>query len=97
MKLLTIAPIAVTVELDATDCLALADALATALYYDQTPDRNLIQALRAALEGFAVLAATDTLRDNQTPEAGMLADTRRVWGPINTRFADKSRMTQRPR
>ena len=96
MKLLTIAPIAVTVELDATDCLALADALATALYYDQTPDRNLIQALRAALEGFAVLAATDTLRDSRVPEAGMRDHTRRVWGPFDHAGGGLPRMTKRP-
>ena len=29
-----------------------------------------------------MVAATDTLRDNNVPEAGMLADTRRVWGPV---------------
>jgi len=96
MKLLTLAPIAVTVELDATDCLALADALATSIYYDACPDHSLVNALRAALEGFAVLAATDALRDNQTPEAGMLADTRRVWGPFDLSGGGKPRMTQRP-
>jgi len=96
MKLLTIAPIAVTVELDATDCLVLADALATATRYDACPDHSLVNALRAALEACAVLAATDTLRDSQVPEAGMLDDTRRVWGPIDTRLAEKPRMTKRP-
>ncbi len=64
MKLLTIAPIAVTVELDATDCLVLADALATATRYDACPDHSLVNALRAALEACAVLSATDTLRDS---------------------------------
>ncbi len=96
MKLLTIAPIAVTLELDATDCLVLADALATSIHYDASPDHSLVNALRAALEACAVLAATDTLRDNRTPEAGMLEDTRRVWGPIDTRLAEKPRMTRRP-
>ncbi len=96
MKLLTIAPLAVTVELDATDCLVLADALATSIHYDASPDHSLVNALRAALEACAVLAATDTLRDNRTPEAGMLEDTRRVWGPIDTRLAEKPRMTRRP-
>ena len=96
MKLLTIAPIAVTVELDATDCIVLADALATAHYYDACPDHSLVNALRASLEAFAVLAATDTLRDNQTPEAGMLEDTRRVWGPFDHATAGPSRMVERP-
>ncbi len=97
MKLLTIAPIAVTLELDATDCLVLADALATSIHYDASPDHSLVNALRAALEACAVLAATDTLRDNRTPEAGMLEDTRRVWGPFDTSGQGKPRMTQRPR
>ncbi len=96
MKLLTIAPIAVTVELDATDCLVLADALATARYYDACPDHSLVNALRAALEACAVLATTDTLRDSQTPEGAMLADTRRVWGPFDTSGRGGSRVTQRP-
>ncbi len=96
MKLLTIAPIAVTVELDPTDCLVLADALASAVYHDRATDPGLVNALRAALEACAVLAATDTLRDNRTPEAGMLDDTRRVWGPIDTRLAEKPRVTKRP-
>jgi hypothetical protein len=96
MKLLTIAPIAVTVELDATDCLILADALATTIHYDATPDHSLVSALRAALEGFAVLAATDTLRDNQTPEGEMLEDTRRVWGPLDTRAVGVPRVQTRP-
>ncbi len=96
MKLLTIEKIAVTVELDATDCLALADALATSIYYDHCPDHSFINALRASLEACAVLAATDTLRDNRTPEAGMLEDTRRVWGAFDTRLAEKPRMTKRP-
>jgi len=97
MQLLTIAPIAVTVELDATDCLVLADALATAIHYDACPDHSLVNALRAALEACAVLAATDTLRDNRTPEAGMLEDTRRIWGPLDTQQPGLPRMTGRPR
>jgi hypothetical protein len=96
MKLLTIAPIAVTVELDATDCLILADALAAARQFDASPDYSLVNALRAALEACAVLAATDTLRDNQTHEGEMLEDTRRVWGPFDTSGRGKPRLTQRP-
>jgi len=97
MKLLTIAPIAVTVELDATDCLVLADALATSMHYDACPDHSLVNALRAALEACAVIAATDTLRDNNVPEAGMLEDTRRVWGPFDVSGRGKPRITQRPK
>jgi len=96
MKLLTIAPIAATVELDATDCLVLADALATATRYDACPDHSLVNALRAALEACAVLAATDTLRDNQMPEGGILEDTRKVWGPFDSGGHGKPRITARP-
>ncbi len=96
MKLLTIAPIAVTVELDATDCLVLADALATSIHYDACPDRSLVNALRAALEACAVLAATDTLRDNGVSEREMLEDTRRVWGSFDTSGRGKPRITRRP-
>lgn len=94
MKLLTIAPIVVTVELDATDCLVLADALATSIQYDACPDHSLVNALRAALEACAVLAATDTLRDNRTPEAGMLEDTRWVWGPTDTSVPGRARVPE---
>jgi len=96
MKLLTIAPIAVTVELDATDCLVLADALACALYHDQAPDRNLTAALRATLEACAVIAATDTLRDGDIPEGRMLEDTRRVWGPFDHAGGGLPRLGTRP-
>ncbi len=96
MKLLEIVPIGVRLELDATDLIALADACATALYHDQSPDRNLMEALRTALEACAVLAATDTLRDNQTRESEMLEDTRRVWGPFDHGAAGPSRMVKRP-
>lgn len=48
MKLLAITPIAVTVELDATDCLVLADALATSIYHAAYPDRSLVNALHPA-------------------------------------------------
>ncbi len=97
MKLIAIAPIVVTVELDATDCLILADALAIAIHYDACPDHSLVNALRASRAACAVLAATDTLRDNRTPEAGMLEDTRRVWGPLDTQNPGLPRMTRRPR
>ncbi len=96
MKIRAFAPLTATLDLDPTDCLVLADALACALYHDQAPDRNLTAALRATLEACAVIAATDTLRDNRTPEAGMLADTRRVWGPFDHATAGPSRMVKRP-
>ncbi len=96
MQIRACAPLTATLDRDPTDCLLLADALALTLYHDQASDRNLTAALRSALEACAVVAATDTLRDNRTSEAGMLDDTRRVWVPIDTRLAEKPRMTRRP-
>ncbi len=96
MKIRAFAPLTATLDLDPTDCLVLADALACALYHDQAPDRNLTAALRATLEACAVIAATDTLRDGEIPEGRMLEDTRRVWGPFDHAIAGPSRMVKRP-
>jgi hypothetical protein len=96
VKLLSIAPITVTIELDATDCLALADALAHTVYHDAASDSNYLSALRAALEAFAVIAATDTLREDHVPEERMIEDTRRVWGPLDTRAVGVPRVQARP-
>ncbi len=83
-------------DLDPTDCIIIADALASAVYHDHAPDPGIVNALRAAFEACAIVAATDTLRDNGVAEAGMLDDTRRVWGLIDTRLAEKPRMARRP-
>ncbi len=96
MTIRAFAPLTATLDLDPSECLVLADALACALDHDQAPDRHVTAALRATLEACAVIAATDTLRDNQTREAEMLADTRRVWGPFDHATAGPSRMVQRP-
>jgi len=97
MKIRAFSGLTVTLDLDPTDCLVLADALAFSIYHDATPDYSLTNALRAALEACAVIAATDTLRDNQTLEREMLEDTRRVWGPFDTSGRGKPRLTERPR
>ena len=80
MKIVGFDALTAIVPLDPTDCLALADACGHALRYDFPGDTSLLRALRAALEACAIVAATDTLRDGNIPEAEMLADTRRVWG-----------------
>jgi len=97
MKIRACAPLTEPRDLDPTDCLVLADALARALDHDQAPDRNLTAALRATLEVCAVLAATGTLRDGEIPEGRMLEDTRRVWGPFDHAGGGLPRMTRRPR
>lgn len=96
MKIRAFGPLTATLDLDPTDLLLLADALALTLYHDQAPDRNLTEALRAALEACAVVAATDTLRDNNVPEEGMLADTWRVWGAFDHAKGGLPRMVKRP-
>ena len=96
MKIRGFDALTATVDLSPTDCLLLADALAEARYHDGSPDPDYADALRSALEACAVIAATNTLRDNNVPEAGMLDDTRRVWGAIDTRLAEKTRMVTRP-
>ena len=96
MKIRSFAPLTATLDLSPTDCLLLADALAEARYHDGSPDPDYADALRAALEACAVIAATDTLRDNQTPEAGMLEDTRRVWATHSQTGTPQPRMVTRP-
>ncbi len=96
MKLSAIVPIGVRPEVDAPDLIALADACAAALDHDQAPDRPLLAALRTALEACAVRAATDTPRDSAVPAAGMLAHTRRVWGPVDHAADGVPRLGKRP-
>ena len=95
MKIRGFDALTATVDLSPTDCLLLADALAEARWRDASPDPDYTEALCAALEACAVVAATDTLRDNETPEAGMLDDTRRVWGAFDTSGRGKPRMVKR--
>jgi hypothetical protein len=85
------------VELSPTDCLLLADALAEARWQAAAPTSDYVEALRAALEACAVIAATDTLRDNNVSEAGMMDDTRRVWSALDTHDTLRvGRMVKRP-
>ncbi len=71
-----------TVELWPDDCLAIADALAC---WDGRPgNQPHLKALQAAFQGFAILAASDTNMDAETPARDWLAKTRRVWGAVDT-------------
>ena len=96
MKIRSFAPLTATLDLSPTDCLLLADALAEARFHDGSPDPDYADALRAALEACAVIAATNTLRDNNVSEEGMLEDTRRVWGTHNHDGTPLPRMVTRP-
>ncbi len=57
MKLQAIAAGGIVLQLDATDCLSLADACGHALRYDMPGDHDLIAALRTALRLGAVVAS----------------------------------------
>ncbi len=72
----------VLLELDPTDCLAIADAMAYANSMDNSGLAfNHTAALGAAFTACAIVAALDTLEDTKVPGPEALADTRRVWGP----------------
>ncbi len=72
----------VLLELDPTDCLVIADAIAYANTMDASGLAfNHTAALGAAFTACAIVAALDTLEDTKMPGPEALADTRRVWGP----------------
>ncbi len=82
MKFITGTRGGVLLELDPTDCLAIADAIAYANKMDSSYlDFNHTAALGAAFTACAIVAALDTLADTKVPGPEALADTRRVWGP----------------
>ncbi len=72
----------VLLELDPTDCLVIADAIAYANSMDNSGLAfNHAAALGAALTACAIVAALDTMEDTKVPGPEALAHTRRVWGP----------------
>ena len=93
MRFLNMAINAVQVERDASDCLALADALAG--WRELPGNREHVRALPAAFAGFAVLAAVDTNQDADTPFAAWKAKTRRVHGAVDTTAFGTPRLTER--
>ena len=95
LKIVSFAPLTATVALSPTDCLLLADVLALAQYEHNQPDPYYAEALRAALEACAIIAATDTLRDSAVPEEGMMDHTRKTWGASDFENP-QARMVQRP-
>ena len=97
MMFVKVVPCGVVVELDATDCLQLADALGYSEHRDIPGNRIHVNALRAALTACAVLAAHDTNTDVDTPEDQLLAETRRVWGPRDTRWLAGERVLEPPK
>ena len=96
MKLLNVVPCGVQLELDATDLLQIADALAYAEHRDMPGHRSHITTLRTALTACAILAAHDTNTDTDIPEDQLLAETRRVWGPRDSRWVGSPRVVEVP-
>ena len=86
MKFLNVVNCAVQIELDATDCLQLADALHYSENRDMPGNRIHIAALQSALTACAILAAVDTNQDADTPVNEWAAKTRKVWGPRDSRW-----------
>jgi len=74
-------------ELDATDCLALADACGWAKRFDMPMDFALVNALQTALQLGALLcyAPGTVIRSDDTPID--LAAVRATWGMPDTAFA----------
>jgi hypothetical protein len=95
MKFLNVLDLGVVVELMPDDCLAIADALAC--YGDRPGNQPHLHALQAAFAACAVLAASDTNMDEETPAREWHAKTRRVWGAIDTTSTGHDRLTAPPR
>jgi len=91
MKLIAIEAGGIVLSLDATDCLSLADACHHARHQDMPGDHDLLAAHRTALHLGAVVAAFDTAQDVATPDDGLLAHVRAVWGPSDSSVPRRSR------
>ena len=81
MKLIDIRSSALTIELDPTDCLALADAIGWSIRHDIKGDFNHLEALRAALTAGAFAAFL--VEDGASAEQRTLAGPRAVWAPLD--------------
>jgi hypothetical protein len=79
MRFINAAACGIIIELDATDCFALADACGYAMNRGLPGDHELVGALGTALTAGGIIAAMDTIRDNGVPEERWLEDARRVW------------------
>ena len=96
MKLINVVCLGVVLELDATDRPQLADALQYSEKRELPGNRTHYAALHTALTACAILAAHDTNLDANTKEEDLLAETRRVWGPLDTWNTPTVRLTEPP-
>jgi len=95
MKLLNVLDLGVAVELFPDDCLAIADALAC--WGDRPGNMPHLAAMQAAFRGFAILAASDTNMDAETPAREWFAKTRAVWAAVDTTTPGHPQVTAEPR
>jgi hypothetical protein len=94
MKLINVEDLGVTVQLWPDDCLAIADALAR--WGDHPGNRPHVEALRAAFRAFAILAASDTNMDGDTPAREWFKKTREVWAAVDTSRIGDHKVTGEP-
>lgn len=87
MKLLGTPTINVILELDATDCCQLADAIGYALGHDVPGNVPHLEAMHTALRACSIVCAHDTASDSRVEPADRLAHVRKVWGPDDTTAA----------
>ena len=92
MKIADIAEARVTIELDCTDCLALADACAWATCKDLPGDSSLVQALGAMFTAAALAAFAVEHGNGDAEGAYTLEELRRLRVPYDSRPIVPSRV-----
>jgi len=95
MRFVNVLDLGVTVELWPDDCLAIADALAC--YGDRPGNQPHIKALQTAFRACAILGASDTNMDAETPAREWFQKTRDVWANVDTTGTDHRKVTVEPR
>ena len=98
MKLLNVLDLGVAVELWPDDCLAIADALAHVAGHTDLPGNYPhLNAMQAAFRACAILGASDTNMDGDTPAREWFAKTRQVWANVDTTGVGHRKVTEEPR
>jgi hypothetical protein len=95
VKFINVEDLGVTVELWPDDCLAIADALAR--WGDRPGNRPHVEALQAAFRAFAILGASDTNMDADTPAREWFKKTRAVWAAVDTTRTEYHKLTEEPK
>ncbi len=96
MKFINTTRTGILLELNATDCLMLADAIAYAQRYGVPSDAFHLETMGALFNAGAVAAALDTLSDGAARGDRALAETRRVWAPLDSGNVAHTRIVTPP-